>query len=616
MIKKVLFTTSLLGIATTLFAQQGDGPQLIIRADDMGAFHSTNMACMESALNGIVQSVEVMPVASWYPEAVKMLQANPSIDVGLHLVFTSEWENVKWRPLTVCKGLTDEHGYFFPMMKPHAAYPGLSIMENQHLWDLEMIEREARAQIEMTLRDLPQLSHITGHMGSTAFTPEVFELMQRLSKEYHLPIVSSKETNVPYAPFQFITYNGSSRTPEEKMDSFIRTIKELPDKGNFIFVDHPTLPSAEVESVFHIGYEQVAYDREGVWRLFMDEKVKQAIAERHIRLINYNELTKSLPRGKASSKLDKAFSDYLNAIRISKQEIHSVMILQHGKVVKEQWFAGHTHRTPHALHSVSKTFTATAIGFAIQEKKLKLNDKVVSFFPKQLEGLELTDEQREMEVRHLLTMSSGHDIDPTQQVKSEYDSCRIRGFFSIPITHKPGTFFVYNNQCSYLLSAIIQQVTGEDLLSYLYPRLLRPLGITGASWRKSPEGFCLGSGGLQLKTEDLAKMGQLFLQKGQWNGEQLISKEWIEEASSKHIASLPAGVRREDLTIKPNDSDWLQGYGYQMWRCRHHAFRADGAHGQFILVFPEKDAVIAVTAHTDDMQAEINLIWKHLWKAL
>ena len=135
MIKKVLFTTSLFGIATTLFAQQGDGPQLIIRADDMGAFHSTNMACMESALKGIVQSVEVMPVASWYPEAVKMLQANPTIDVGLHLVFTSEWENVKWRPLTVCKGLTDEHGYFFPMMKPHAAYLGLSVMENQHLWD-------------------------------------------------------------------------------------------------------------------------------------------------------------------------------------------------------------------------------------------------------------------------------------------------------------------------------------------------------------------------------------------------------------------------------------------------------------------------------------------------
>ncbi len=170
-----------------------------------------------------------------------------------------------------------------------------------------------------------------------------------------------------------------------------------------------------------------------------------------------------------------------------------------------------------------------------------------------------------------------------------------------------------------MLSAIVQKVTGEKLVDYLYPRLFRPLGIVNVKWQESPEGINCGGWGLYLKTEDLAKMGQLFLQKGKWDGQQVLPEEWIAEASAKQVASFPAGMDPEAAKkskISENTNDWMQGYGYQMWRCRHNAYRADGADGQYILIIPEKDAVIAVTAHIGDMQAELDLIWKYLLPAL
>ena len=163
---------------------QSGAPTLVIRIDDLGALHSVNEACIQTYRSGIARSVEVMPVAAWYPEAIKMLKENPGLDVGLHLVITSEWENVKWRPLTHCPSLTDENGYFYPMMFPNPAYPGQSIMEQK--WDIKEIEQEFRAQIETTLKSIPQLSHLSGHMLSTGFSKEVNELVQRLAKEYNL----------------------------------------------------------------------------------------------------------------------------------------------------------------------------------------------------------------------------------------------------------------------------------------------------------------------------------------------------------------------------------------------------------------------------------------------
>ena len=136
--------------------------------------------------------MEVMPVCAWFPEAVKMLQENPGLDVGVHLAITSEWENMKWGPLTDCPSLTDENGWFYPMLSPNPAYPGQSVLEHKDDLDIKQIEREFRAQIEMALNNIPQVTHITGHMGSTSFTPEVVSMIQKLSEEYHLPVIEAE----------------------------------------------------------------------------------------------------------------------------------------------------------------------------------------------------------------------------------------------------------------------------------------------------------------------------------------------------------------------------------------------------------------------------------------
>ena len=612
-IQRIMLGGMLCSTSLSLWAQSSS-PRLIVRADDMGSFHSANVACIEGYTKGIETCIEVMAVTPWFPEAVKMLQQHPGVDVGLHLTITSEWDHIKWRPLTHCPSLTDANGYFLPMMSPNPAYPGLSIQESQ--WKLEEIEQEARAQIELALKNIPQISHISGHMFSTGFDPQVVSLMKRLAEEYHLPVVDGGDAQERYQ-FTYKGYDGPSKTPAEKEASFIRMLDKLEPGKTYMFLDHPAYNDAEMQTVGHVGYEQVATDRQGVTELFTSPRVKQALEEKRIERISYNDLTKSLPRGEASKKLDKAFTNYLKAVEQTPgQDLHSVMIVQHGQVVKEQWLGEGDKHTPHILNSVSKTFTATAVGLAIEEGLIHLDDKVISFFPDECPAV-INDNLKKMEIRHLLTMSSGHDVDPSDVTRNGDPNANwAKLFLAGPIVHEPGTEFVYNSLGTYMLSAIIQKVTGQKLIDYLYPRLFRPLGIVGARWQESPQGINTGGWGLYLKTEDLAKLGQLILNKGVWQGKQIVPAHWIEEATTSHIASLPAGVKRENLKVKPKDSDWLQGYGYQMWRCRHGGVRADGAWGQYIIILPEKDAVIATTAHIGDMQAEINLIWKYLLPAL
>jgi CubicO group peptidase (beta-lactamase class C family) len=333
-------------------------------------------------------------------------------------------------------------------------------------------------------------------------------------------------------------------------------------------------------------------------------------------LVNFTTLIKALPRSDPEKeKIDaQAITKYLQAVKESEQDLHSLMILRNGKVVFEEWFGENAANKTHILYSVSKTFTATAIGFAVQEGLLNVTDKVISFFPEQLPN-EISANLQALEIQHLLTMTVGHDVDPTGVLRENTNSDWAEAFLAFPIEHKPGTQFVYNSLATYMLSAIITKVTGERILDYLQPRLFRPLGIAGATWDKSPQGIQVGGWGLNVKTEDMAKLGQFYLQKGKWNGVQLLSESWIEEASSAQVSSLPAGVKTKDLKVKAKDSDWLQGYGYQLWRSRHNSYRADGRNGQFILILPEKNAVIVTTANIPNMQAELNLIWKYLLPA-
>jgi CubicO group peptidase (beta-lactamase class C family) len=191
-------------------------------------------------------------------------------------------------------------------------------------------------------------------------------------------------------------------------------------------------------------------------------------------------------------------------------------------------------------------------------------------------------------------------------LESTGDDNWARAILSIPVEYAPGTRFVYNTGATYLLSAILQKLTGQRLLDYLTPRIFAPLGIVGATWEQCPRGIDTGGFGLAVITEDVAKIGQLLLRRGEWDGERLITGEWIDEATAARISN---GDPR------PGD-DWVQGYGYQFWRCQHGAYRGDGAFGQFCLVMPEQDAVLVITAGIPDLQPVLDRVWEHLLPAL
>lgn len=315
----------------------------------------------------------------------------------------------------------------------------------------------------------------------------------------------------------------------------------------------------------------------------------------------------ALPRStpEAEGVSPDSIAHFLDAVERSNNEFHSFMMLRHGKVIAEGWWNPYRPDLRHTMYSVSKSFTATAIGFAVSEKRLTVEDKVVLFFPTEVPA-NISPYMAELRVRDLLSMSAGQEPDPTSAIVPK-DSNWVKAFLSTPILHKPGTKFLYNSMCTYMLSAIVQKVTGEKVVDYLTPRLFTPLGIVGMDWETDPRGTNVGGWGLRIKTEDMAKFGQLFLQKGQWQGQQVLPADWVEAASTLKIIQHP-----ELPEEKRASSDWEQGYCYQMWRCRHNAYRGDGAFGQFIIVMPDQDAVIVVTSETANMQDELDLIWKHL----
>jgi CubicO group peptidase (beta-lactamase class C family) len=288
-------------------------------------------------------------------------------------------------------------------------------------------------------------------------------------------------------------------------------------------------------------------------------------------------------------------------------DIHSMMVLHHGRVVAEKWWGEGSPDTPHTMFSVSKSFTATAVGFGIAEGLLSLDDRVVSFFPDKVPA-DHSPNLDAMTVRNLLTMSTGQVREPSRRGQEDW----IAAFMSTPVDDTPGALFRYNSMATFMLSAIMQKVSGQKIADYLQTRLFGPLAIEGYSWEESPEGINTGGWGLSIKTEDMAKFGQLFLQDGVWNGERVLPEGWVAEASSWKIASGPAG----NETLEDPLNNWTQGYCYQMWRCPHNAYRADGARGQYIVVIPDRDAVVVLTANAHDMGAELDLVWEHILPAL
>ncbi|GAA2615126.1 hypothetical protein GCM10010399_52550 [Dactylosporangium fulvum] len=285
---------------------------------------------------------------------------------------------------------------------------------------------------------------------------------------------------------------------------------------------------------------------------------------------------------------------FVEAVEARFDALHSCVLLRHGETVAEVWWHPYRGDLPHQLFSLSKSFTATAVGLAAAEGRLGLDDPVVKFFP----GVPHTSDMR---VRHLLTMTTGHATDPTPVATAGDDWATA--FLRLPVEHEPGTRFVYNSAATYLLSAIVQRATGDRLLDYLRPRLFEPLGIGPGTWETCPQGVDTGGWGLSLSTADIARFGQLHLQDGVWEGKRLLPEGWVAEATAWQV---PNG------RVPEPEPDWRQGYGYQFWRCRHDAYRGDGAFGQFCVVAPGRDTVVAITAGVADLQGVLDLVWAHL----
>lgn len=311
-------------------------------------------------------------------------------------------------------------------------------------------------------------------------------------------------------------------------------------------------------------------------------------------------LPTSLPRSspEAQGLSSAGIREFVEAADQGVKVMHSFLLVRHGHVVAEGWWKPEAPEKPHVMWSLSKSFTSTAVGLAVAEGKLSVDDPVLPFFPEYAPA-EASDKLQMMRVRDLLTMTTGHETEPKLSTDSWEQS-----FLAHPVPHKPGTHFLYNSAGSHMLSAIVQKVTGQTMLDFLRPRLFEPLGIENPQWDASPQGVTIGGWGLHIRTEDIARFGQLLLQKGRWNGQQLVPAGWVEQATSKQVSngSDPA-------------KDWDQGYGFQFWRCRHGAYRGDGKDGQFCVVLPELDAVVAMTAQTADLQAQLNLVWDKLLPA-
>lgn len=324
----------------------------------------------------------------------------------------------------------------------------------------------------------------------------------------------------------------------------------------------------------------------------------------------------SLPRASypGSEAFDQVFNDVWSE---GCNELHSMMVLKDGKVIYERYETGHNADELHILWSASKTFTATAAGFACQDGLLSTDDKVVSFFGPEELPEEISPWLAEMTVHDLLTMSSGFSLDIRERTrKREPDMNWARETLCSGCMFEPGTMFRYNSMDTYLVSVIVSKAVGEPMSEYLNRKLFKPLGIKKWIWEKSPQGYDCGGWGLFINLESFAKMGQFMLQRGEWNGKRLLNEEWFDEAMSPQIMQYAGrGVSDEWIAAHAND-DWNQGYGYQMWCCTHGAYRLDGAWSQYCVIIPEKNAVVACLSHSPNGARMLNSVWTNVYDNL
>jgi CubicO group peptidase (beta-lactamase class C family) len=295
-------------------------------------------------------------------------------------------------------------------------------------------------------------------------------------------------------------------------------------------------------------------------------------------------LARSTPEAEGVSS--QGILELVNRLEMNVHEVHSLMLLRHGKVIAEGWWSPYTPGDMHNMYSVTKSFNSTAVGMAVDAGLLSVDDLVTSFFP-DYAPLATAPAFQTMTVKHLLTMHTGHAGDTIDRMRTAPDGQWAKAFFQLPVENEPGSVFVYNSGAAYVLGAIVQKVTGMSVEEYLTPRLFEPLGMVNRLWGSSPEGINMTDGGLSITTEELATFGQLYLQKGQWNGQAIVSEQWATDATVKEVES------------NPGSGNWNFGYGYQFWRSQI-GYRADGSLGQYSFVLPDQDVVLAITAGTSN----------------
>ncbi|OZB91081.1 serine hydrolase [Paenibacillus sp. XY044] len=287
---------------------------------------------------------------------------------------------------------------------------------------------------------------------------------------------------------------------------------------------------------------------------------------------------------------------FVDNIGSKKLNVLSVRVLQKAQRLGQWDREGDARRLQ---HSVSKSFTCMAVGLAVAEGKLTLDARLNDFFPaygKTVAGSPYPP--GELTLSHLLRMASGHDSPPlwAEERETLQEKDWAKYYMSLPLDRMPGEIFTYSSGDTFMISAMVQAAALETVRDYLVPRLFEPLGIRDVRWDTSPLGVTLGCTGLWISCEELSRFGQLLLQKGRWQGVQLIPEAWIGEVTRKQIDT-------------PGTADWGAGYGGQFWMCTHGAYRADGMHGQFCVVIPDKEAVIAINSHEDDMQGILDAVW-------
>lgn len=320
-----------------------------------------------------------------------------------------------------------------------------------------------------------------------------------------------------------------------------------------------------------------------------------------------------LPRATPSSQdVDASrIGAFVHAAAQTGIELHSLMVVRRGHVVAEGWWDPYKPDGVQLVYSLSKAFTSAAIGIAAGEGLINLDATVAEALGDSL-PTDAAAWSATVRVRDLLTMSSGHEDDP---INAMHSTARRGGdplgtFLAMPAEQEPG-LFTYNQGATLTLVAILTRATGEPLLDWLRPRLFEPLGIDDVTWTampgtRGPNGEPLAQGftGIHVTTEAIATLGELLRRDGRWGEEQLIPAGYVDQARSPQV----------DNAGRASNPDWQHGYGFQLWASRH-GYRGDGAFGQFIIVLPEQEAVIAMTAQTSRMQDQIDLVWEHLLPA-